>query len=70
MVIIDGGVKTAVSGDDLRAMGLKPGPAYGIILNQLLAARLDGQISSVAEEQALLEQILTSNQWASSAPLQ
>ncbi len=64
------GVKTAVSGDDLRAMGLKPGPAYGIILNQLLAARLDGQISSVAEEQALLEQILTSNQWASSAPLQ
>lgn len=51
-------VKTAVTGDDLRALGLKPGPAYGIILDQLLAARLDGQISSEAEEQALLKQIL------------
>jgi tRNA nucleotidyltransferase (CCA-adding enzyme) len=57
------GVKTAVSGDDLRAMGLKPGPAYSIILDQLLAARLDGEISSEAEEQALLEHILANTEW-------
>ena len=56
------GVKTAVSGDDLRQMGLKPGPAYGIILDQLLAARLDGAISSELEEQALLAQILASGE--------
>ncbi|MEJ2747789.1 MAG: CBS domain-containing protein, partial [Anaerolineae bacterium] len=57
------GVKTAVSGDDLRQMGLKPGPEYGIILDLLLAARLDGVISSEAEELALLEQILANNDW-------
>ncbi|MCB9420530.1 MAG: CBS domain-containing protein [Ardenticatenaceae bacterium] len=55
-------VKTAVSGDDLRQMGLKPGPEYSIILDQLLAARLDGQISSEVEEQALLKQILSTFQ--------
>ena len=55
-------VKTAVSGDDLRKMGLKPGPAYGIILDQLLAARLDGEISSEEEEQTLLKQILASDE--------
>ena len=55
-------MKTAVSGDDLRKMGLKPGPAYGIILDQLLAARLDGEISSEEEEQTLLKQILASDE--------
>jgi len=60
------GVKTAVSGNDLRAMGLKPGPEYGIILDQLLAARLDGVISSEAEEKVLLEQILASSTWIDS----
>jgi tRNA nucleotidyltransferase (CCA-adding enzyme) len=58
------GVKTAVSGDDLRAIGLKPGPAYGIILDQLLAARLDGQINSEAEEQTLLKHILANTEWS------
>ncbi len=52
------GVKTAVSGDDLRAMGLKPGPEYAVILDRLLAARLDGQISSEAEERHLLNKIV------------
>jgi tRNA nucleotidyltransferase (CCA-adding enzyme) len=51
-------VKTAVTGDDLREMGIKPGPVYGRILDQLLAARLDGEISSEAQEQTFLKQIL------------
>ncbi len=52
------GVKTAVTGDDLRAMGLKPGPEYAVILDQLLAARLDNLINSEAEERALLAEIV------------
>ncbi len=51
-------VETAVSGDDLRQMGLKPGPVFAIILDRLLAARLDGEVDSEAEERALLTQIL------------
>lgn len=47
-------VKTAVSGNDLRQMGLKPGPQFGILLEKLLTARLDGAVSSEAEERALL----------------
>lgn len=52
------GVKTAVTGDTLREMGLKPGPQFGIWLEKLLAARLDGAVSSEAEERALLNQLL------------
>lgn len=58
------GVKTAVTGDTLRQMDLRPGPQYAVILDQLLAARLDGLISSEAEEQALLEQILANIEWS------
>jgi tRNA nucleotidyltransferase (CCA-adding enzyme) len=52
------GVKTAVTGHDLREMGLKSGPQYGILLDKLLAARLDGAVNSEAEERALLNQLL------------
>lgn len=51
-------VKTAVTGDDLRAMGLPPGPEYAVILDQLLAARLDNMTNSEAEERALLAKII------------
>lgn len=51
-------VKTAVTGDDLRAMGLKPGPQFAVLLDQLLAARLDGQVTTAAEEQALLAELI------------
>jgi poly(A) polymerase len=52
-------VKTATNGRDLLALGLKPGPRIGRILERLLTARLDGEISTDAEEQASLEEILT-----------
>jgi tRNA nucleotidyltransferase/poly(A) polymerase len=35
-----------VSGDDLRAMGLRPGPAYGRVLHAVRDAQLQGQIST------------------------
>jgi tRNA nucleotidyltransferase (CCA-adding enzyme) len=52
-------VKATLTGDDLRARGLPPGPVYKQILKALRAARLDGQVSSTEEETALLEKMLT-----------
>ncbi|MBK8985167.1 MAG: CBS domain-containing protein [Chloroflexi bacterium] len=51
-------VETAVSGDDLRQIGLKPGPQFAVILDRLLAARLDGEVCDEAGERALLAAIL------------
>jgi len=48
-------VKTALTGRDLQAMGLKPGPQYKTILGKLLDARIDGIIKTEAEERALVE---------------
>jgi tRNA nucleotidyltransferase (CCA-adding enzyme) len=50
-------VSISVTGKDLRAAGLKPGPAYGEILDKLLFARLDGRIRTVADEHALLRRL-------------
>ena len=46
-------VKPSLTGADLTAMGLKPGPQYKRILSQLLDARLNGEITSDAEEREL-----------------
>ena len=47
-------VRTALTGEDLRAMGFKPGPLYGRILERILAARLDGEVGSLDQERALV----------------
>jgi tRNA nucleotidyltransferase (CCA-adding enzyme) len=52
------GVKTAVTGDTLRQMGLKPGPQFGVLLEKLLAARLDGTVTTEAEELLLLDELI------------
>ena len=44
------GQRPELSGKDLAALGLPPGPAYREIFDCLLAARLDGQIASREEE--------------------
>jgi tRNA nucleotidyltransferase (CCA-adding enzyme) len=45
-------VTPSLTGADLKAMGLKPGPQYKRILSQLLDARLNGEITSdVAERE-------------------
>ncbi len=46
-------VRPALTGDDLRAMGLPPGPRYRRILTALRAARLDGEVKDEADERAL-----------------
>ena len=51
-------VKTALTGRDLQAMGLQPGPQYGTLLGKLLDARLDGRITTEAEERAFLQKQL------------
>jgi hypothetical protein len=51
-------VRVATTGVDLHGAGLKPGPAFREILDELLFARLDGKIRSVTEERALLQQLI------------
>ena len=51
-------VEPTITGDDLRATGLRPSPAYGRILAALRRAWLDGEVQSPEEEQALLQELL------------
>jgi len=47
-------VQPPLNGNDLKALGYKPGPQYRQILEQLLAAKLDGVISDRATTVAFL----------------
>ncbi len=51
-------IKTALTGRDLQAMGLKPGPQYKTILGKLLDARIDGMITTEADERAFVRKQL------------
>jgi tRNA nucleotidyltransferase (CCA-adding enzyme) len=51
-------VKTALTGRDLQTMGLEPGPQYKTILGKLLDARIDGMITTEAEERAFIQKRL------------
>ncbi len=48
-------VKPALSGEDLKRMGVAEGPHIKEILNMLRAARLDGKVSSRKDEEGLVE---------------
>lgn len=52
-------VRTVLRGDDLKEVGLVPGPLYKDILDRLLDARLDGRVHSREEEAALLKEMLS-----------
>ncbi len=43
-------VRPILRGDDLRALGIRPGPIFRDILNSLLYARLDGHVQSRDDE--------------------
>ncbi len=45
-------------GDDLKAIGLPPGPVYRFILEELQTAWLDGVITTEEQEMALLERLI------------
>jgi len=51
-------VKPTMDGNDLKALGVSPGPIYGQILDTLRDAYLDGRIASQAEERALLQTLV------------
>ncbi len=51
-------MKTVLTGRDLQAMGLQPGPQYKIILGKLLDARIDGVVKTEADEQAFVRKWL------------
>lgn len=51
-------IKPHITGDDLQAHGLEPGPKYGEILRRLRAAWLDGEINSKEQESKLLNELL------------
>ncbi len=51
-------VEAKLRGSDLKAMGLKPGPLFGRLLNALRDARLDGKVSSRADEESLVKKLL------------
>ena len=52
-------IQPSITGGDLKRMGLHPGPAYKRILSSLRGAWLDGKISTVNQEQSMLEQLLS-----------
>ncbi len=52
------GQRIHVGGEDLKAMGLKPGPDYRRILDKLLLARLDGRVTTKEEEIAAARRIM------------
>jgi tRNA nucleotidyltransferase (CCA-adding enzyme) len=51
-------LRSALTGDDLRAKGIPPGPVYSRILTMLRNAWLDGEVSSAAQEEELLARLL------------
>jgi len=44
-------VETILTGEDLKAMGFRPGPIFKKILESLLKAKLDGIVKTRADEE-------------------
>lgn len=53
-----GKVTIKTTGDDLKKLGMSPGPGYKEILEKLLAARLDGKIKTVEDERNMLMKLV------------
>jgi len=53
------GIKTGITGEELRRAGVPPGPVYTRVLERLWLARLDGETADEASERALLASLLT-----------
>jgi len=51
-------VTTVIDGNDLKKLGLKPGPVHKRILAAILDARLDGRVESVEDELALAQELI------------
>ena len=51
-------IKPRTTGNDLKTLGLEPGPKYQATLQKLRNAWLDGEVKNIGEEKFLLEKIL------------
>ncbi len=51
-------VKVETNGNDLKALGMKPGPIYSKILGELYRLKLNGKITNKKEETALVHKFL------------
>ncbi len=51
-------VKVAITGADLKTFGIKPGPVYKKIFQELLALKLDGIVNTRAEEMNFLKKFI------------
>lgn len=54
-------IKPHINGDDLKALGVEPGPRYAVLLRRLRNAWLDGEVKTKEEEKALLQTLLNSS---------
>jgi tRNA nucleotidyltransferase (CCA-adding enzyme) len=50
-------MKPLLTGTDLKAMGIKPGPQFKKILGWLLEARLNGEVTTESDEQRLVNKL-------------
>lgn len=55
-------VSCEIGGEELKALGLPPGPQYKRILERVLIARLDGQVTSRADELKLARRLIDKQQ--------
>jgi len=51
-------VKVSLTGDDLKRMGLPPGPRYKKVLSGLLDAKLDGAVATKEDEVAHVKRLI------------
>jgi len=51
-------IKPGTTGNDLKKLGIEPGPRYQTILRKLRTAWLDGEVKNANEEKNLLQKIL------------
>lgn len=56
------GMRIYISGEDLRSLGLTPGPYYQKIFHHVLNARLNGLVKTKEEELELIKEITTKHQ--------
>ena len=54
-------VRSGLDGTALQELGLTAGPRFRAIMERLLAARLDGEITGDDEERALATRLIMSN---------
>jgi len=51
-------IKPLLNGNDLKAMGIRPGPIFKTILETLLKARLDGKVKTKEDERSVVKEFI------------